>query len=162
MGLNVTQLAKLWPRGPMWNLEKGSLLSRLCEGLGEEGERVRERARSLLTECDPAQARELEPEWMRATGSKSGKEAAGKLAAVGGSSVEAIKALARTLGFEVRVVEYLITRARARVGIRAYGLDFASSFAVEVLAGDGEIKALRATLEYVKPGHTTVRVVDKR
>jgi hypothetical protein len=115
-----------------------------------------------LSECDPAQARELEPEWMRATGSKSGTEAAGKLAAAGGPSVEALKALARTLGFDVRVVEFLITRARARVGERAFGLDFAASFAVEVLAGEGDIKALRATIEYVKPGHTTVRVVDKR
>lgn len=163
---SVISLLRLWPRGPAWNLEPGGLLYRLSEALQDERERIHGRAQDLARDIDPREAQELGPEWRRATGANSGEEAAATLAAVGGQSIPAIKALAESLGASVRVREFRITRVGCRVGERINGVEWASTFVVEIVGGRGFsgllLLRLRVALEKIRPAHTTYLVSDVR
>jgi uncharacterized protein YmfQ (DUF2313 family) len=163
---SVISILRLWPRGPAWNLEPGGILHRLSEALQDEREQIQARAQDLARDIDPREARELGPEWMRATGAQSGEEAAATLAAVGGQSIPAIKSLAESLGASVRVREFRVTRVGCRVGERINGIEWASTFIVEIVGGRGFsdllLLRLRVALEKIRPAHTTFLVRDVR
>jgi uncharacterized protein YmfQ (DUF2313 family) len=163
---SLISILRLWPRGPAWSLEPGGFLYRLSEVLQDERERLQERARDLAREVDPREAQELDAEWMRATGALTAEEAAATLAAVGGQSIPAIKALARAFGAEVSVIEQRITRVGCRVGERINGIAWASTFIVEIVGGRGSSDLLqlrlRLSLEKVRPAHTVFLVRDVR
>jgi uncharacterized protein YmfQ (DUF2313 family) len=128
MGLSADayarQIKHLLPRGALWNLEPGSVLSRVALAIADELARIDGRAEALVDEWDPRTTLELLSDWERVLGLPDGcvavlptttvdrqRAVVQKLVARGGQSRQFFIDLAATLGFVVTITEYTITTA---------------------------------------------------
>lgn len=147
------QLKQLLPRGRVWNLEPGSLTSKVLLAIGEELARVSGRAGNLLDELDPRTALELLNEYEQMLGlpddcmteipistTERRVAVAAKLAAEGGQTPEFYIALAANLGFADAVVTTFpqFRSGHSFSGDRCYGLPWAQAWRLDVPLGDAE------------------------
>jgi uncharacterized protein YmfQ (DUF2313 family) len=162
VGLDVAayarQLKQLLPLGVAWNLESGSVLSKLLLGLADELARVDARGETLINEWDPRTTLELLEDWERVLGLPDGcllqlPDAIGerqvlatqKAIAVGGQSRQFYIDLAATLGYVVTITEFRPMRVGFHAGDRCLGTDWAHAWQVNLPVSDaGAIRIFRA------------------
>lgn len=182
-------MAKLLPRGPIWQIDSQPELKAILAGLQIEWKRFHARMLDLLAESDPRTTDELLPEWIAAFGlpapcgtlpeSDDDKRAmlATKVAAQGGQSRDyflalAHAALAGAFGHEFDGAEWVI------IDVRQYGWPFRtwSGHAWEPLIGLGAMfywrihlpagvggtdtaDVIECLLQHYKPAHTVLEFV---
>ena len=134
-------LRALLPPGALFEVEPGSVLSRLLEGAADELVRVGQRGADLINESDPRTATETLAEWERTLSlpdeyvteipaTTEGRRVAvtQKLASRGGQNLEFFTLLCEACGYPLTSLESfnsLILRAGFRVGARVWGNEFA-------------------------------------
>lgn len=104
------QLAQLLPRGSLWALDSGSVLSKLLLGIADELARVDGRAEDLVEEWDPRTADECLEDWERVLGLSPDEAdtvanrrlaATARFIAQGGCTAAYFTGIATALGFDV-------------------------------------------------------------
>ena len=113
------QLFALLPQGAAWTREADSTLYQLLEALATQLAKVDQRARELLRETDPREAIELLDAWEAVLGLPDAchgvdttiqeRRAAvwGKLVTMGGQSQAFFITLAKALGYDVTITEFM-------------------------------------------------------
>ena len=108
-------LLQLFPPGPLWPREMGTLLEAFVRGsLGYELSRTEHRAQRLIREMDPRNAEELLEDWERilalpetssASTDRSARQRAAheKLTTIGGSSPDFFTEIAAKLGYDILI-----------------------------------------------------------
>lgn len=170
------QLKQLLPPGKLWNLEPGSVLSKLFLGISEELARVDARGLALIEESDPRTAVETLDEWERMLGlpdedilevpstTETRRQAIiSKLLKTGGQSRAYYVTLAAAAGYVVSIYDgyggELFRVNRQRVGDRLYGPAWAHTWKVTVQPPTGPALTtaeLERILRRVAPAHTVV------
>lgn len=114
----LSQMLQLLPRGKAWKATPDSLLGKLLMAFPDGSARVDARMLDLLAEADPRTATELIGAWEETVGLPDGCTGAltdlddrraavwQKYTAQGGQSAEHFKAVAASLGYDVRIDEY--------------------------------------------------------
>lgn len=170
------QLKQLLPSGKLWNLEPGSVLSKLLLGTSEELARVDARGADLVEESDPRTATETLDAWERMLGLPDGdvlvvpgttaarrQAVVSKLLKTGGQSRAYYIQLAAACGYTVTIYDTygleLFRVNRQRMGDRLLGAAWAHTWKVTVQppAGSALTHAeLERILRRVAPAHTVV------
>lgn len=139
-------LRQLLPRGQLWNLETGSILSKVFLACGDGLARADGRTANLVNEWDPSTALECLPDWERVLGLPDGcvtslpddiatrrVAAAQKYTTRGGQSRAFFIGLAAKLGFDsATITEYRPFCAGSLCGGPVYGTAWAYAFTVNL------------------------------
>lgn len=127
------QLKALFPKGPLWNFEPDSVLSKTIDGIATELARVDERGDNIADEWDPRTTLELLTDWERVLGLPDGctddsssialRRAAiiGRLVALGGQTPQYFIDLAAAMGYTITVTEFRPYTVRSPVNTPLYG-----------------------------------------
>lgn len=130
MGLSpeamLRTLQGLLPRGPAWNREDASYLTRFLQAIADEFSRVDGRAKTLIEELDPRSTTELLSDFERLLGlpdectatieitsqqQRRNEIVQRSITAIGGISRQYFIELAASLGYTVTIYEYRQFRA---------------------------------------------------
>lgn len=169
-------LKQLLPRGPLWFVEPGSVLSKTLLAIADELARVGERGEDLIEESDPRTATETLDDWERnlglpdhcieaipATDEERRLAITQKLIKRGGQTPALYIALAAAAGYDVEITEdYGATIARSgkcRSGDRIYGEEWAHVWKVTADPPSGPALShdeLECIINRAKPAHTFV------
>lgn len=171
----LRQLKHLLPPGVLLNLEAGSVLSRLLEGLADELARVNARVADLLNESDPRTATETLAEWeamlalpdervteIAVTAAERRVAITQKLIARGGQSVEFFTALCAACGYPLNSIDLFadaVLRVGFRVGDRCYGELYAYTMRLNLgtpTAGALSTAQFEAVIRHATHAHITV------
>lgn len=176
------QLIALLPSGPAWQVEAGSVLRRMLEGIAEELARVDGRSRDLMNEADPRTTLETLTDWERVyalpdpcdgANPTIGQRRAGLVAKViarGGQTKAYFIDVAIARGYVITITEFEQHTVAHPVNAPLYGEDWAFAFQVnaplnsvgvftvntpvsEPLAWWGNL-ALECVINNLKPAHT--------
>ena len=166
-------LRNLLPLGPAWTDDPHAAVSRMFEGLAQELARIDGRCWALIHEADPRSTQELLTDWQREFGlpdpcvqalggtqTRAQLRAAllGRLNSVGGSTAAYFTEVAATLGFAIRITEFLGSntpyqwQVEVSIGKSLTQFSFASQFC-EPWATWGST-LLECVLKRLAPAHT--------
>ena len=148
-------LQALFPRGPIWSREPGSVISAVCGILVAPYARNSDRAEFLLVDAFPATANELLPEWEATLGlpdpcageaptlQQRQAQVVARLTYSGGARVADIIAFAESLGYAITITQFAPAVAgRLRAGQPALGAAWA--FAWQINAPSTTVTSFRA------------------
>lgn len=190
MGLNLRAgdflraFMSLLPRGRVWSRDVSSVQSRALLGLVTIYEDSTARANQLLVDAFPGSTYELLPEWELTLGLPdpcAGPEptiqarraqVVARLTATGGQSIPYFTGLAKSLGYEVTVTQFMPSRFGKRFGTPFGGVDWAHAWQINAPTftvnrlrfGDSfgspfsywTNNVLQCELQSVKPAHTVL------
>lgn len=168
-------LKRLLPQGAVWDLLLGSRVSDVCHALAEELARIDARGADLINEVDPRTAIETLDDWERVLGlpdedvpsipstvAERRLAVTQKLVRLGGQSVPYYTTLAAACGYVITIDDTYgrtILRAGFRAGARAYGVQWAHVWRVDVQPPTGDAlphAELEAIIRRAAAAHTVV------
>ncbi|QKQ48480.1 MULTISPECIES: YmfQ family protein [Achromobacter] len=190
MGLNLRAgdflraFMSLLPRGRVWSRDVSSVQSRALLGLVTIYEDSTARANQLLVDAFPGSTYELLPEWELTLGlpdpcagpaptiQARRAQVVARLTATGGQSIPYFTGLAKSLGYEVTVTQFMPSRFGKRFGTPFGGVDWAHAWQINAPTftvnrlrfGDSfgspfsywTNSVLQCELQSVKPAHTVL------
>lgn len=190
MGLNLRAgdflraFMSLLPRGRVWSRDVSSVQSRALLGLVTIYEDSTARANQLLVDAFPGSTYELLPEWELTLGlpdpcagpaptiQARRAQVVARLTAAGGQSIPYFTGLAKSLGYEVTVTQFMPSRFGKRFGTPFGGVDWAHAWQINAPTftvnrlrfGDSfgspfsywTNSVLQCELQSVKPAHTVL------
>lgn len=190
MGLNLRAgdflraFMSLLPRGRVWSRDVSSVQSRALLGLVTIYEDSTARANQLLVDAFPGSTYELLPEWELTLGLPAPcagpaptiqarrAQVVARLTATGGQSIPYFTGLAKSLGYEVTVTQFMPSRFGKRFGTPFGGVDWAHAWQINAPTftvnrlrfGDSfgspfsywTNNVLQCELQSVKPAHTVL------
>ncbi|MBV2161428.1 MAG: DUF2313 domain-containing protein [Achromobacter denitrificans] len=190
MGLNLRAgdflraFMSLLPRGRVWSRDVSSVQSRALLGLVTIYEDSTARANQLLVDAFPGSTYELLPEWELTLGlpdpcagpaptiQARRAQVVARLTATGGQSIPYFTGLAKSLGYEVTVTQFMPSRFGKRFGTPFGGVDWAHAWQINAPTFTvnrlrfGESfgspfsywtnSVLQCELQSVKPAHTVL------
>lgn len=190
MGLNLRAgdflraFMSLLPRGRVWSRDVSSVQSRALLGLVTIYEDSTARANQLLVDAFPGSTYELLPEWELTLGlpdpcagpaptiQARRAQVVARLTAAGGQSIPYFTGLAKSLGYEVTVTQFMPSRFGKRFGTPFGGVDWAHAWQINAPTftvnrlrfGDSfgspfsywTNNVLQCELQSVKPAHTVL------
>ncbi|MFY4008407.1 DUF2313 domain-containing protein [Achromobacter denitrificans] len=190
MGLNLRAgdflraFMSLLPRGRVWSRDVSSVQSRALLGLVTIYEDSTARANQLLVDAFPGSTYELLPEWELTLGlpdpcagpaptiQARRAQVVARLTATGGQSIPYFTGLAKSLGYEVTVTQFMPSRFGKRFGTPFGGVDWAHAWQINAPTftvnrlrfGDSfgspfsywTNNVLQCELQSVKPAHTVL------
>ena len=166
-------LRNLLPLGPAWTDDPHAAVSRMFEGLAQELARIDGRCWALINEADPRSTQELLADWQREfglpdpcvlalggtqTGAQLRAALLGRINSVGGATAAYFTNVAATLGFAIRITEFLGSntpyqwQVDVSIGQSLTQVSFASDFS-EPWATWGST-LLECVLKRLAPAHT--------
>lgn len=174
----------LLPRGRVWSRDVSSVQSRALLGLVTIYEDSTARANQLLVDAFPGSTYELLPEWELTLGlpdpcagpaptiQARRAQVVARLTAAGGQSIPYFTGLAKSLGYEVTVTQFMPSRFGKRFGTPFGGVDWAHAWQINAPTftvnrlrfGDSfgspfsywTNSVLQCELQSVKPAHTVL------
>ncbi len=174
----------LLPRGRVWSRDVSSVQSRALLGLVTIYEDSTARANQLLVDAFPGSTYELLPEWELTLGlpdpcagpaptiQARRAQVVARLTAAGGQSIPYFTGLAKSLGYEVTVTQFMPSRFGKRFGTPFGGVDWAHAWQINAPTftvnrlrfGDSfgspfsywTNNVLQCELQSVKPAHTVL------
>jgi uncharacterized protein YmfQ (DUF2313 family) len=164
-------LAKLLPRGPIWDLVSQAGLLALVDGLAAELKRVHNRLVDARAEADPRTTDELLDEWLTAwdVDGTTNADLVAKVTATGGQSrayfIRVVRAILGDEDAEVTITERPYGRTfRAWSGkawdpVNGTPAEFYWRVTVPYGTDADTVDIIEAALERTKPAHTIVEVV---
>lgn len=190
MGLNLRAgdflraFMSLLPRGRVWSRDVSSVQSRALLGLVTIYEDSTARTNQLLVDAFPGSTYELLPEWELTLGlpdpcagpaptiQARRAQVVARLTATGGQSIPYFTGLAKSLGYEVTVTQFMPSRFGKRFGTPFGGVDWAHAWQINAPTftvnrlrfGDSfgspfsywTNNVLQCELQSVKPAHTVL------
>lgn len=190
MGLNLRAgdflraFMSLLPRGRVWSRDVSSVQSRALLGLVTIYEDSTARANQLLVDAFPGSTYELLPEWELTLGlpdpcagpaptiQARRAQVVARLTATGGQSIPYFTGLAKSLGYEVTVTQFMPSRFGKCFGTPFGGVDWAHAWQINAPTftvnrlrfGDSfgspfsywTNNVLQCELQSVKPAHTVL------
>jgi uncharacterized protein YmfQ (DUF2313 family) len=161
-------LKALFPSGPAWKLEPGKNITALAEGFAPEMNRYDLSISGLLDEIDPGTSVDLLPEWENLLGcvwngsdplSVRQANVLARLTAVGDQSVGYFIGLAKGLGFNLTITEYMEAVAGSPAGcscINQY-YKFTAVFNLPVTPdNEGNKVGLESIVQQNQPAHIAI------
>ncbi|WP_129240846.1 YmfQ family protein [Achromobacter veterisilvae] len=133
---------KLLPRGRVWSRDLSSVQNRTLLGLNKVYETNTARANQLLVDVFPGSTYELLPEWEATLGlpdpcagpaptvQARRAQVVARLVATGGQSIPYFTTLAKNLGYEITITQFMPSRFGKRFGTPFGGADWAHSWQV--------------------------------
>lgn len=145
-------LRALFPRGRVWPAEADSQQSVAIAAIAEDLEQLDADANDLLADSFPASAVHLLPEWEETLGlpdpclgdfptiAQRQAQVVARLIGAGGQSKQFFIDFAAKLGFVIEISEFAPSRiGRIRCGNHLAGADWAHTWLVTVISGDGGV-----------------------
>lgn len=135
----LAQAQALLPQGPAWPRDADAPLTQLLSGLSIELARIDAAGWSLIEEADPRTSSALFADWLRVAGlpdecvtalssdqstAQLRAQLVGRLAMVGGQSIDYFTQLASTLGYQISISEYHAHSVNDDVEYPLFGLDW--------------------------------------
>ncbi|CAP57506.1 YmfQ family protein [Gluconacetobacter diazotrophicus] len=143
-------LLRLLPTGPIWSREPGSLPYLIAAVWAPTFQRNGDRASNLLADAFPSTAVELLPEWESTLGlpdpcagtsptiEQRQAQVVARLTDNGGSSIAYYTALAKSLGYDITITQYVPSR---------FGKTFGGTFGGDAWAYAWKISAPQFTIQ---------------